>query len=87
MKLGKVAAKLAGLALLAVAGVAAVAAVGALALTLVDGLTGTRFITMWFATGLALTAGLCGYVLRKYAAGNVIPLDYDISIAFRGGQS
>jgi len=86
MKLATVAANLVGLALLAVSGVATLGVVGLVGVSLLDGLTGARFAALWFTAGLALTAGFCGYVLRKFAAGNVIPLDYDISVAFRGGQ-
>ncbi len=77
---------LVGLLLLAVAALAVLSAVAAVVSSLLWGLTAVRFATIWFSAGLALTAGLTGYVVRKRVAGNVIPLDYDISVAFRGGQ-
>ncbi len=77
---------LVGLLLLAVAGLAVLSAVAAVVSSLLWGLTGVRFATIWFSAGLAMTAGLTGYVVRKRVAGNVIPLDYDVSVAFRGGQ-
>lgn len=38
------------------------------------------------AFGLALGAGLTGVVLRKRAAGTLLPSDVDLSVGFRGGQ-
>lgn len=68
----------------------AVFATGVVAIAIVEsllwGLTSGRFLRIWFSAGFALTAGFVGYVVRKRVAGNVLPLDYDISVAFRGGQ-
>ncbi|MCG1003218.1 MULTISPECIES: hypothetical protein [Halobacterium] len=75
-----------GLALLALAALATILVGVVAAQSLLWGLTSGRFLTIWFAAGFALTTGFTGYVIRKRIAGNVLPLDYDISVAFRGGQ-
>lgn len=50
------------------------------------GLSGPRFRAILFAYGIAVTAGFFGYFARKLAAGQVLPVDYDVSAGFRGGQ-
>ncbi|MGB9964776.1 hypothetical protein [Halobacterium hubeiense] len=86
MSVKSVVGRLAGWLLLAVAGVAALNVAWMVASSALWGVTTARFLTGWFSAGLALTAGLTGYVVRQRVAGNVIPLNYDVSVAFRGGQ-
>ncbi|MFB6126225.1 MAG: hypothetical protein ABEJ79_02855 [Halolamina sp.] len=51
-----------------------------------SGSSNWRFATALVRVGLAMMFGSFGYFLRRRVAGEVIPLDYDISAAFRGGQ-
>ncbi|MFB6103053.1 MAG: hypothetical protein ABEJ73_10865 [Haloplanus sp.] len=77
---------LVGTLLLAVGALAALWGVGLVGWTLWAGPTATRVLTAMVAFGFALGAGLTGAVLRKHAAGTLLPVDVDISVAFRGGQ-
>ena len=54
--------------------------------TLWAGPTATRVVATMVAFGLALGLGLTGLVLRKRAAGTLLPSDVDLSVGFRGGQ-
>jgi len=54
--------------------------------TVWTGPTATRVMTTMVAFGLATGTGLTGVVLRKRAAGTLLPSDVDRSVGFRGGQ-
>lgn len=54
--------------------------------TLWAGPAATRVMATMVAFGLALGLGLTGLVLRKRAAGTLLPSDVDLSVGFRGGQ-
>ncbi|WP_251342757.1 hypothetical protein [Haloplanus halophilus] len=79
-------ARLVGTLLLAVSGAAALCGVGLVGWLLLSGPTAVRVVAAMVAFGLALGAGLTGVVLRKWAAGTLLPSDVDISVGFRGGQ-
>ena len=75
-----------GTLFLAVAALAALWGVGLVALTLWAGPTEARVVATMVAFGLAMGFGLTGVVLRKRAAGTLLPSDVDLSVGFRGGQ-
>jgi len=75
-----------GTFLLAVGALAALFGVALVGWTLWAGPTATRVMATMVAFGLALGAGLTGVVLRKRAAGTLLPSDVDRSVGFRGGQ-
>lgn len=75
-----------GLCLLLVSALAALWGVGLVGLLLWNGPTATRVMTIMVAFGLALGMGLTGVVVRKRAAGTLLPSDVDLSVGFRGGQ-
>jgi hypothetical protein len=75
-----------GTLLLSVGALAALWGVGLVGWTLWAGPTEARIVAAMVAFGLALGAGLTGVVLRKRAAGTLLPSDVDLSVGFRGGQ-
>ncbi|GAB6861862.1 hypothetical protein ACFR97_10980 [Haloplanus litoreus] len=75
-----------GLLFLAVSALAALCGVGLVGWVLLAGPTGPRVVAAMVAFGLALSAGLTGLVVRKRAAGTLLPSDVDLSVGFRGGQ-
>lgn len=75
-----------GTLLLAASSLAALWGVGLLVWMLWVGPTATRVMAAMVAFGLALGGGLTGTVLRKRAAGTLLPSDVDLSVGFRGGQ-
>lgn len=77
---------LVGLLLLAASALAALWGVGLVGWTLWAGPTATRIMAAMVAFGLAMGFGLTGVVLRKRAAGTLLPSDVDLSVGFRGGQ-
>ncbi|MEF8856314.1 MAG: hypothetical protein V5A16_02695 [Haloplanus sp.] len=79
-------AALAGTLLLAASALAALWGVGLVGWTLWAGPTATRVVAAMVAFGLAIGCGLTGVVLRKRAAGTLLPSDVDLSVGFRGGQ-
>ena len=60
--------------------------VGLVGWLLLAGATGPRIVATMVAFGLAMSTGLTGVVLRKRAAGTLLPSDVDLSVGFRGGQ-
>ena len=68
------------------AALAALWGVGLVVWTLRAGPTATRVMATMVAFGLAMGFGLTGVVLRKRAAGTLLPSDVDLSVGFRGGQ-
>jgi hypothetical protein len=79
-------AALVGTLCLAVGSLAALLGVGLVGWTLWTGPTATRVMATMVAFGLAMGCGLTGVVLRKHAAGTLLPSDVDRSVGFRGGQ-
>jgi hypothetical protein len=79
-------AALAGTLCLAIGSLAALWGVGLVGWTLWAGVTATRVTSAMVAFGLAMGCGLTGVVLRKHAAGTLLPSDVDRSVGFRGGQ-
>ncbi|AZH26480.1 hypothetical protein [Haloplanus aerogenes] len=79
-------AALAGALLLAVSALAALWGVGLVGWMLWAGPTATRVMATMVAFGLSIGCGLTGVVLRKHAAGTLLPSDVDLSVGFRGGQ-
>jgi hypothetical protein len=75
-----------GTLLLAASALAALCGVGLVGWLLLTGPTGPRVVAAMVAFGFALSAGLTGLVVRKRAAGTLLPSDVDLSIGFRGGQ-
>lgn len=75
-----------GTLLLAAGALAALWGVALVGWTLWAGPTEARVVATMVAFGLALGAGLTGVVLRKRAAGTLLPSDVDLSVGFRGGQ-
>lgn len=74
---------LAFLALAALGPLLSVAMVGWMVL---DGGSPTGLLGFTFGIGLFFGCGLTGYFIRKAVAREVIPLDFDTSAAYRGGQ-
>ena len=79
-------ASLLGTLLLAASALAILWGVALVGWTLWAGPTEARVVATMVAFGVALGAGLTGVVLRKRAAGTLLPSDVDLSVAFRGGQ-
>ena len=75
-----------GYLLLGVAVIAAGTGIGGVGLILLSGLTAVRLSIVMVAFGSAIYAGFFGYYVRKLVAGQVLDIDYDISVGFRGGQ-
>jgi len=75
-----------GILLLAVSALAALLGILLLGWMLWAGPTATRVMAAMMAFGLAIGCGLTGVVLRKRAAGTLLPSDVDLSVGFRGGQ-
>lgn len=75
-----------GYLLLGVAGLATLWCLSAIGASLIWGLSGQRAMLILTTFGFAFTTGFFGYFVRKAIAGQVLPSDPDISIAFRGGQ-
>jgi hypothetical protein len=75
-----------GTLLLAASALAALWGVALVVWTLRAGPTATRVMATMVAFGLAIGCGLTGVVLRKRAAGTLLPSDVDLSVGFRGGQ-
>jgi hypothetical protein len=78
--------RLVGSLLLLLSGLAALWGVALVGWTLWAGPTATRVMAAMVAFGLAIGLGLTGAVVRKRAAGTLLPSDVDLSIGFRGGQ-
>lgn len=79
-------AALLGTLLLAVSVLTALWGIALVGWMLWAGPTATRVMAAMVAFGLALGCGLTGVVLRKRAAGTLLPSDVDLSVGFRGGQ-
>lgn len=75
-----------GLVLLVVAGGALLNAAYLVGVSALTGVTGIRVAATMFSFGLAVTAGFFGYFVRKVVAGQVMPSEFDTSIAYRGGR-
>jgi len=60
--------------------------VGLLGWLLWEGVTARRVMAAMVAFGLAMGLGLMGVILRRRAAGTLLPSDVDLSVGFRGGQ-
>lgn len=86
MDLKSVVGNLFGYLLLAVASLATLWCLSAIGASLIWGLSGQRAMLILTTFGFAFTTGFFGYFVRKAVAGQVLPSDPDISIAFRGGQ-
>lgn len=54
--------------------------------TLQSGVTAVRLFAVMVAFGCAVTFGFFGYFVRKAVAGQILPMDVDRSIAYRGGR-
>jgi hypothetical protein len=76
----------AGTLLLAASVLAALYGVCLVGWLLVAGLTGPGVVAAMVAFGVALSAGLTGLVVRRRAAGTLLPSDVDLSVEVRGGQ-
>ncbi|WP_157969384.1 hypothetical protein [Haloplanus rubicundus] len=79
-------AALIGTLLLAASALATLWGVALVGWTLWAGPTATRVMAVMVAFGLAIGLGLTGAVVRKRAAGTLLPSDVDLSVGFRGGQ-
>lgn len=77
---------LVGLAFLALAGLGPLLSLWMIATMVVDGATGARLMGVLVGVGLFVSCGLTGYYIRKAVAREVIPVDFDTSAAYRGGQ-
>lgn len=75
-----------GLAFLVLAVVGPLYAVWMVGEMVLYGVTAPRAMGVLFGVGLFVTCGLTGYFIRKAVAGQVVPVDFDRSIAYRGGQ-
>ncbi|KAB1187825.1 MULTISPECIES: hypothetical protein [Haloferax] len=74
-----------GLFLLAVAGLSVLVAASLVGVSLLSGLTELRIVGVMCALGTALIAGFSGYFVRKAVAGQVMPSNFDVSVAYRSG--
>lgn len=54
--------------------------------TLWSGVTAVRLFAIMVAFGCSVTFGFFGYFVRKAVAGQILPMDVDKSIAYRGGR-
>ncbi|SFF84431.1 hypothetical protein SAMN04488063_0499 [Halopelagius inordinatus] len=54
--------------------------------TLWRGVTEVRLFATMVAFGCAVTFGFFGYFVRKAVAGQILPMDVDRSVAYRGGR-
>jgi len=76
----------AGHVCLAASALATLCGVGVVGWLLLASPTAPRVMAAMMAFGLAIGCGLTGVVLRKRAAGTLLPSDVDLSVGFRGGQ-
>ncbi|RDI71518.1 hypothetical protein [Halopelagius longus] len=75
-----------GYLLLLVALVTALWGVWVVGLTLSNGATEGRLLAVLSSFGSAVTFGFFGYFVRKFVAGQVLPIDVDKSVAYRAGR-
>ncbi|ELZ76106.1 hypothetical protein C5B89_08705 [Haloferax sp. Atlit-47N] len=56
------------------------------AVSALTGATAGRAMFVVFGLGAAVTTGFFGYFVRKAVAGQVMPSEFDVSVAYRGGR-
>ncbi len=77
---------LVGLAFLALAALGPLYSAWMVVRIALHGVTAGSLMGVLFGAGLFVCCGLTGYFIRKTIAGQVIPIDVDRSVAYRGGQ-
>ncbi|RDZ52371.1 hypothetical protein C5C07_11330 [Haloferax sp. Atlit-4N] len=55
------------------------------AMSALTGVTAGRVMFVVSGLGAAVTTGFSGYFVRKAVAGQVMPAEFDVSVAYRGG--
>ncbi|WP_042662100.1 hypothetical protein [Haloferax sp. ATB1] len=56
------------------------------AMSALTGVTAGRVMFVMSGLGAALITGFSGYFVRKAVAGQVMPSEFDVSVAYRGGR-